>query len=538
MICMSTRYAEVLELLMRLGEASASDISRELGISRATAYRKLKELEELGILKKVNSKYRIVRVLLPILMKICTKYDVNILLKKNSREILSLLLSGEMSIIEIAKALKLSERSVRKILSELEAKGLVLRYKSKFRLPEDPHLHVFIEMISSRKALGVVYRCGEFEIVRVPRGVKVDGTPTAFSAFEKFGIDVVTPWDYYRIPREEVSLEDVIIHAILVSENEYQRSLIAILLAKYYDEIDWEKLKNLAIKHGVINELMKLEGLIRGEEPPNAFALPLEEILELARVYNVDMTKHIPKRVGPEFFEEISRNLNREVKIFLIGGAVMVLKGYKIATRDVDVVIINEEDTDEFLRALKKMGYHPTVKERFRMSFECKFLPRVDVYVKRINDKLFVTDSMLSRAEVKKFENLIILFASDTDLILMKAITGRMRDVLDIARIMRKGKIDWNALIDEMLKQEKYSGRHYCLTLLNALELVEEMEKLRAPILRRLRSITLEHMVSYAYFKLGKKTVREIREVIDFPEDTIRRVLKRILQKRKGQSRD
>jgi hypothetical protein len=60
--------------------------------------------------------------------------------------------------------------------------------------------------------------------------------------------------------------------------------------------------------------------------------------------------------------EKIGNNLKRRIKMFLIGGCSVVLRGYKLATKDIDVVFTSPSDLKDFVDVLKGLRFQETVK--------------------------------------------------------------------------------------------------------------------------------------------------------------------------------
>ena len=60
--------------------------------------------------------------------------------------------------------------------------------------------------------------------------------------------------------------------------------------------------------------------------------------------------------------EKIGNNLKKRIKVFLLGGCSMVLRGYKLATKDIDVVFTSPSDLRDFIDVLKGLGFQEIVK--------------------------------------------------------------------------------------------------------------------------------------------------------------------------------
>ena len=70
--------------------------------------------------------------------------------------------------------------------------------------------------------------------------------------------------------------------------------------------------------------------------------------------FNKDILIHTLNRV--------SISLKRQIKTYLIGGLAMGTYGLKESTKDVDLVFSERSDSEEFIHALSKMGYHKKIK--------------------------------------------------------------------------------------------------------------------------------------------------------------------------------
>ena len=56
-------------------------------------------------------------------------------------------------------------------------------------------------------------------------------------------------------------------------------------------------------------------------------------------------------------FERIDQSMAKPAEIIIIGGGAMALRGEKIATKDVDIVIPEPEHHRRFIRAIEKCGF-------------------------------------------------------------------------------------------------------------------------------------------------------------------------------------
>ncbi|MCX6768290.1 MAG: hypothetical protein NTY83_00365 [Candidatus Micrarchaeota archaeon] len=159
---------------------------------------------------------------------------------------------------------------------------------------------------------------------------------------------------------------------------------------------------------------------------------------------------------------KIGTRLRTQIKIFLIGGCAMSLRGLKESTKDMDIVFKNETDYIQFCDSLFGAEYfqpfaikdeHKTLKA-FTM-YENKDGFHLDLFVGRVMQKLALSKGMTSRAETyKEYKNLAVCLLSPTDIFLFKGLAseGRIRDLPDMAVLYPY--VDWKVLETELNKQK------------------------------------------------------------------------------------
>lgn len=510
-------------------------LSEKTNIPVATLYRTLKWLIQIGIVDLVGNRYKLSPLTTSLLNALSNRFDLNYLLSPKYLYIL-VELHEPKTIYDLLQVLGISEKTLKKRLSELMAKNIIQRHSAeKYCLVNDSALLVLANLVDSVRAkipprARIILSKGEEKVFSLPKGDTTIGIKTAFSRFSEFGIQVESPYEYYYYPERELSIEDIIIHSIAAAENDpYKLALVAVLIMKNYEAIDHDKLKQLAVKYGVYDELIKLDLYIHGEEPAEADLLPISELGEIAKKYGVNHEKFLVKTFSEQMLWEIGKNIDKRVRIFIFGGAAMALKGYKERTKDVDILVPERDSLEILVAAAEKLGYR-SYRNQDVAILEHSSRPRIDIYCKHILNKVYLTDTMITRAKSIEYGNLEVLVADDTDIALTKSVAGRMRDVNDIILLIRQGKVRWREMLDEILEQEKLSKKHLCIRVLNVIELIQDKLRIEIPIYRKLYRIAAEHMVEYAYKELGLRTVKEIQRYFGFPEQAIRRALKKLTQ--------
>ncbi len=139
-------------------------------------------------------------------------------------------------------------------------------------------LQLYESSIDSRVPINaVIYYKNDSEILFSLKE-EYDAAPTAFSAYSKYGIKLLTHTHFYYLPKKSLSEKDVFTHSLQVAEKEKSVRYyiyIALFYLKY-------KTKLISIKNSILNSLSEiLKGKIMPGFPK------LEEIKEKAEIYNI-----------------------------------------------------------------------------------------------------------------------------------------------------------------------------------------------------------------------------------------------------------
>ena len=158
-------------------------------------------------------------------------------------------------------------------------------------------------------------------------------------------------------------------------------------------------------------------------------------------------------------FIRIAEKLPRKIEVYAIGGTAMMFLGLKDKTIDVDLVFKNVEDRKIFKETAILLGFrefsaHVVYGKRDNVP-EMIVLGdvRIDLFLFKIISSYF-SDSMQKRAtQTHEFGSLIIRVADSSDILIMKSVTSREKDMDDIISIVKEGKINWNIVVEESKNQ-------------------------------------------------------------------------------------
>lgn len=164
------------------------------------------------------------------------------------------------------------------------------------------------------------------------------------------------------------------------------------------------------------------------------------------------------------FFEKIFKALNENaVKYLVIGGAAVNLHGYVRVTHDLDLFIsLDESNIKKFAKAMKVLNFKPRVpveieelgdsKKRKKWAEEknMKVFSLVDIDTDDIIDIMIMDylqfDESYKEKKVVKIKDIEVPLASIKDIIKLKELAGRPKDIIDLKVLLE---------IQERLNNEK-----------------------------------------------------------------------------------
>ncbi len=184
----------------------------------------------------------------------------------------------------------------------------------------------------------------------------------------------------------------------------------------------------------------------------------------------------------------IAENLPRNIEAYAIGGTGMIFHGLKDSTLDVDIVFRNAEDRRIFRETALSLGFKGTKAEIIYGNKDN--IPqmvalsdvRIDLFLLKIISSNF-SEGMQKRAtQIHEFADKLFIKAADPiDIIIMKSVTSRDKDLDDIVSIINKTKINWKLLIEESNEQVKLGNESAILNLGEKLEKLSNQKVIIVP---------------------------------------------------------
>jgi hypothetical protein len=233
----------------------------------------------------------------------------------------------------------------------------------------------------------------------------------------------------------------------------------------------------------------------------------------------------------------------RPVTFYLIGGGAMAFYGLKDATRDIDIILTNEEQLNSLLAALNALGYKKPTQTLVTKAYSNMQTNAIlentegfrwDLFVNKVCNALTISEGMKQRAKpLYKGSNLTVLIASKEDVFLFKGITEREAD-LDDVRILAESGLDWKLISQECQTQSAAAGVPWEMALYQNLQDLNERYHIESPIAKELRMVAEEKLEKLHRETLlkeiasGNNTVKGIAEKTRQPQRFIRTELKQL----------
>ena len=543
---MNKTAIKIIQLLIH-APATVSAVAASLGLSASAVSQVTDTLEKSRIVTKERVGVGVIIKLSnsPLskeIIKIKDKFSVERLLG-DSNEFVLVHLGKEKSFDELLEKTNLSVVQLYRNLVELQEIGAIKKENRKFAAVNEllnliPLLHNLHELLDVEIG-SVVLFSDNYKLKKAPADFPLSGTPTAFSVFSKYGVECISPYNYAIWPEKSLKIEEIFIHALKCSENKKDILLCMIFYLKNKRKIDMHECRNAAKLFSVTDLLLDVLSYLDNRAVKDAsLFLPWDEFKEKAAVYGIKVKEKYKLEKLEALLSEFGRNVGKPITVYLIGGCNLSLRGIKVTTKDIDLIVRDSRVFRAVIRELKGMGFRGVLsvskeykKMRPSQILEKPGFPRIDVFTGQVCDALMLNDSMVDRSHTLVYGNLTVGLIRLEDIILFKAITEREGDLEDVRDIIRTEQIDWDIVFQEMLAQEKATKKTFCFDVLDSFELLKDHYGMKIGILKKLSSHCLEQGIMIALEK--PRSVKEIKALIDFSETMIRNALVSLLKKKK-----
>ncbi len=499
---------EIIELLSEKETLNIADIRNKTEKSRVSVYHSLKKLESLGLIDKRGSEVKLQKN--PLVSALSNLITEGLSRNYFTGRKLSILtgLIDETDISNLSEKMGISASSARRYINELSP--LLIENRGRYRV-NDRHrtLNWFLKLMKSQNefqngALTVWKKHSEKLVKAKTAKIIPGGVLTGFSRFFGFDVEYHTLYEYYLLPEKELSIEEILVHALCCAEDANMLSMCIILYLKNKGKIDIFKVEEVSKKFDVIDLWTDVTAYLENTKIKNkSMFLEKSEFLKKAEVYGIIPDTKYPEKNLFSIFDELSGYIKNEIKIYMIGGGALIRYGIKETTKDLDMIVEDNGNFEVLKNALFDINFHevadvtPAYKNLCTSTImERRNSPRIDIFIKKVCGGLVLTKSMKERASLKiRYNNIKIHILSPEDIFLFKAFSSREGDLIDCERIILKTKINWNVILAEYIKQQKAREGFFGIVILDHLETLQKRSGMKIPVIKKLSRICLENAI-------------------------------------------
>ena len=161
-----------------------------------------------------------------------------------------------------------------------------------------------------------------------------------------------------------------------------------------------------------------------------------------------------------KLFEEIDGAISK-TNFYVIGGAVLLRRGLKEVTKDIDVIVDSREEFLLTQKGLRKLGFTTKIPTRAYQHVELsqifvRGVARIDLFDKVVCEGFSLSEAMKMRSErILELKHLSVYLCSDEDVFLFKTFTEREGDITDCLALASRRPLDWKAIPREPQSQVK-----------------------------------------------------------------------------------
>jgi predicted transcriptional regulator len=487
---------------------SAHLVDRTDGVQLATTY-------EVSLLAELLDRYALEKVLTG------TKEDILVALLGGPKTISALQTQG------------FAKSTLYKHLNEIQETGAIAQTDDGYAITDDT-LRSFLEARTRTTPFETAYHANGDRLVATSKDT-INGTPTAFSAFTRYGVDYHPAKTYVYQGDRSLELPEILIHAVTVAETKKQMAMAGVFYLTHRATLNANDLWRLANRWECVEKWADLFAYIdqRAVHHEELF-LPWAEFIDLANEYGVYPRGHHPEDSLRRGFEELGDHLETPVDVYLLGGGNLILRGLKDSTKDVDLVVADGQTFFAIAESLQELGY----EERGELEaaynqldpslvLEKDGFPRWDLFVETVAGQLQLTSAMIERCDQSfEYGNLHVHLLSLSDIFVFKSITEREGDLEDAALIARQADLNWASIFQEITTQEDRTGQFFSFAVLDTLDVLDDRHNIVAPITDRLVSYCLENALLVSLNT--PKTIEDLRAELDFPDHQIYNKLRKL----------
>jgi predicted transcriptional regulator len=287
--------SEIRALMLVAGSEKAlrpGDLSKALNLRPESLSRVVTDLVNKGLLEREGKEIALART--PAAESFKRLYfshrasPLHILLADRKADLLSRIDAEQKSVETLEKETGIPKKTIYRYLRDFIRLGAVKRSKQgrtylySFNCIIWPELKDFVTalleygsvLLVPREAL-LIKSDGDSVLFKSIR--QQDATPTSFSAYGEYGIDLGLRDNYYTLPKRELTIEEIFIHSLDSAEDLRQRLFCILFYLKNRDKLE-------SVDHPVMKHV---KAVLQGESIKGYPSL--EDIEDRAELYEIEL---------------------------------------------------------------------------------------------------------------------------------------------------------------------------------------------------------------------------------------------------------
>ena len=199
-------------------------------------------------------------------------------------------------------------------------------------------------------------------------------------------------------------------------------------------------------------------------------------------------------------FKEIDQYLKIKIRIYVIGGVVLLYKKLKPATKDIDLIILEKHEFVAFEQALKTVRFESKIPTGVYKKMNLNQILirndfRIDAFHKTVCRRFLLSEGMRKRAKkILELKHIDLYLCSNEDIFVFKTFTEREGDLQDCIALAQRG-LDWESILSELQSQIHHSGEDVWITWIGerldllverglSIPIMDQIDKLRDTYLK------------------------------------------------------
>ena len=548
---------KLLKLLID-GHKETDELSVLLGVKTRHLSNIIKKLVKRDYIKKEGKTIRLKDTPKVTLFRdVAQIADVERLLYRSNETVLASI-DKDITIDELVKKSRLSKATTYRSISDLQSVGAITKEDNIINIDESKkQIVLFAKLLKIQREarykdenIEVIYNSNDDSVIlrKTSKGTIAKGVTTGFTLFSDFSIDYHSVYDYFCEQKEDLEIQDVLLHAVYASS--YSRDKMGLLMAmifyvKHKEKMHVLQLRKKSSRLGISGIWLDIESYIRrGKLKEPSLFLPWNEFVSKARLYDIPVDMYtLPKTssgisstttaaASSLLFQKISNQLQESKTIYLFGGENMRIKSLKDSTKDCDIVVKDKDDFEDLSLIFTSMGYETRLKTIYSDEdrrimpddiFEHKHMSRIDLFTHTIMQELSLSPTIKERADITDYGRLKVGLLKNEDVFLLKSVANREGDIQDMAALvtgspntpyeLQHGPFDWELVWDEIKVQERINKTtEFTITIFEQMSYLAEQTGIVSPFLDKLRRHVTDEMIK----KLLRGGSMSIKEIVDY----------------------